>query len=62
MDKIEKPCTHCGTNNFIEATSGLGGVATWKTTCDQCGSEAEGYRTQAECKAGEAFTDVTIFD
>ncbi len=62
MDRIVRTCTQCGTTNTIELTNGLGGVATWKTTCIECGSETEGHRSQEECKPGEAFADVTIFD
>lgn len=62
MDKIEKACTQCGTKNIIEPTNGIGGVATWKLTCEKCGTETEGHRSQAECNPGDSFTDVTIFD
>lgn len=62
MDRIEKVCAECGSRNTVEPTSGLGGIAKWKVTCNECGTETEGFRSQEECKPGEAFTDVTIFD
>ncbi len=62
MDRIVRTCTQCGTTNTIEPTKGLGGVATWKAICNECGSETEGHRSQKECKPGEPFADATIFD